>query len=76
VNSLYNRLWILLINKGIKRKDLRQNVGLTTNVMAHLGKDEPVTMDALGKICKALNCRIEDIVEYIPDEEPFEATQE
>jgi len=44
--------------------------------MAHLGKDEPVTMDALGKICKALNCRIEDIVEYIPDEEPFEATQE
>lgn len=64
----YKKLWVLLIERGMKRTDLLHTAGINTNALAHMGKDEAVTMDALGKICKALNCRIEDIVEYIPDE--------
>lgn len=64
----YERLWVLLIKNKMKRTDLKTVAGINSNALAHMGKDEPVTMEALGKICKALHCRIEDIVEYIPDE--------
>ena len=67
----YKPLLFQMVEKQIKRKDLKEMADLTTNVMAHISKNEPVTMDALGKICQALNCRIEEIVEYIP--EPMEA---
>ena len=49
--------------------------GINSNALAHLSKNEPVTMDSLGKICQALHCRLEDIVEYIPEpEEDQDAT--
>ena len=63
----YNRLWIMLINKGMKRTDLLKVAGLNSSAVAHMGKNQPVTMNVLEKICCALNCRIEDIVEYVPD---------
>lgn len=68
----YNRLWILLINKNMKRGDLRQKAGISNAAMAKMGKNLPVTMNVLENICNYLQCRIEDIVEYIPDsnEEP------
>lgn len=64
----YKRLWIMLIERDMKRTEMKQAAGISTSALAHLGKGEPVTMDVLGKICSAMNCRIEDIVEYIPDE--------
>lgn len=64
----YERLWILLLKKKMKRTDLLTVAGINTNALARMGKDLPVTMDNLGKVCHALNCRIEDIVEYIDDE--------
>lgn len=64
----YNRLWIMLILKNMKRIDLVRNVGISSSALAKMGKNLPVTMDTLGKLCVALNCNIEDIVEYLPDE--------
>ena len=65
----YERLWILLIRRKMKRTDLLRVAGINTSALSRMGKDLPVTMDNLGKICKALNCELEDIVQYIPDEE-------
>ena len=59
----YNRLWKLLIDKGIKRTELKRLAGVSTNVIAKLGKNEPVAMETLAKICAALSCDIADIVE-------------
>lgn len=66
----YERLWIMLIKKKIKRTDLLRLAGINTNALTRMGKDLPVTMDNLGKICKAMNCELEDIVQYIPEDEP------
>ena len=63
----YERLWILLLKKKMKRTDLLTVAGINTNALARMGKDLPVTMDNLGKVCHALNCRLEDIVEYVDD---------
>ena len=65
----YKRLWILLINKNMKRTDLLKVAGLNSTALAKMGKDQPVTMDTLGKICRALDCKIEDVVEYVPEVE-------
>lgn len=58
----YKKLWIRLIEKGIKNKtDLIPLAGISTNILAKLNKDEYVSMDSLAKICRALNCDIGDI---------------
>jgi len=64
----YKKLWKLLIDKDMKKKDLREAAGISTSSMAKLGKNENVTTDVLVKICKALNCDISDIMEIEPDE--------
>ena len=63
----YNRLWKLLIDKGIKRTELKRLAGVSTNVIAKLGKNKPVAMETLAKICTALQCGIDDIVEINSD---------
>ena len=63
----YNRLWKLLIDKGIKRTELKRLAGVSTNVIAKLGKNEPVAMETLAKICTALQCGLDDIVEITAD---------
>ena len=67
VTISYNRLWKLLIDKGIKRTELKRLAGVSTNVIAKLGKNEPVAMETLAKICTALQCGIDDIVEINSD---------
>ncbi|EMT39314.1 MULTISPECIES: helix-turn-helix domain-containing protein [Clostridia] len=64
----YKKLWKLLIDKDMKKKDLREAAGISTSSMAKLGKNENVTTDVLVKICKALKCDISDIMEIEPDE--------
>jgi len=59
----YNKLWKLLIDKGIKKTDLKELAGVSTNVIAKLGKNDPVSMETLAKICTAMQCDIADIVE-------------
>ena len=65
----YNKLWKLLIDKGMKKKDLRIKTGMTTTALAKLGKNEHVSTAILAKICKALDCDLGDIVELVRDEE-------
>ena len=61
----YRKLWIRLIEKGIKNKtDLIPLAGISTNILAKLNKDEFVSMESLQKICKALSCDIGDIVSF------------
>ena len=64
----YNRLWKLMIDKNINRTALRKQAGITSNAMAKMGKNQPVNMEVLAKVCHVLNCGIEDIVEIIDDE--------
>jgi len=63
VSISYNKLWKLLIDKHINKTELRKAAGISTNVIAKLGKNDPVSMETLAKICTALNCDIADIVE-------------
>jgi DNA (cytosine-5)-methyltransferase 1 len=64
----YNRLWKTLIDKGIKRTELKRLAGISTNAIAKLGKNEPVAMETLAKICNALKCDIADVVEITEKE--------
>lgn len=59
----YNRLWKKLIDKGMTKTEMRQQSGISTNILAKMGKGEPVAMESLAKICTALQCGIDDIVE-------------
>ena len=59
----YKKLWKLLIDKDMKKEDLRKATGITTTAMAKLGQNETVHMDILLKICSVLDCNIEDIVD-------------
>ncbi len=61
----YNKLWKLLIDKGWTKTKLRQEAGISSSTIAKLGKGENITTDILLKICIALDCKIEDIVEIV-----------
>ena len=65
----YKKLWKVLIDKDMKKKDLCAAAVISHTSMAKLGKNENVTTDVLLKICHALNCDIGDIMEVIPDNE-------
>lgn len=59
----YNRLWKLLIDKGINKTQLKDAAGLSSSTISKMGKNEQISMDSMLKICKTLNCDIGDIVE-------------
>ena len=61
----YKKLWKLLIDKDMKKKDLRIATGITTTALAKLGRNENVNTEILLKICKVLQCDISDIMEVI-----------
>lgn len=63
----YKRLWKLLIDRDMQKKDLREKANLTTNVIAKMGKDQNVSTEVLSKICTVLDCELDDIIEIIPD---------
>ena len=63
----YKKLWKLLIDRDMKKKDLCAAAGISHASMAKLGKNENVTTDVLVKICSALNCTMDDIVEIVPE---------
>jgi DNA-binding Xre family transcriptional regulator len=64
----YNKLWKLLIDRKMMKKDLMVMTDLTSTTMAKLGKELPVSMDVLARICKALKCNVGDIVDYIDED--------
>lgn len=64
----YNKLWKLLIDKGINKKKLMELTSITGTTMAKMSKGKPVSMEVIGRICKALNVNVGDIVDYIGEE--------
>lgn len=65
----YNKLWKLLIDKNMKKKDLRLATGISTTALAKLGKNEHVSTEILTKICKVLDCNFNDIIELVKTED-------
>ena len=64
----YKKLWKLLIDKDIKKKDLSIKSGISPATITKMGKNGHVTTEVLVKICGALDCQIEDIMEVLPDQ--------
>ena len=64
----YNKLWKLLIDKNMKKKELGEAAGINNSLIAKMGKNENVTVDVLVRICSALNCGIDDIMELVPED--------
>ena len=63
----YNKLWKLLIDKKMKKKDLQHLSGVSSATITKLGRDENVNTEILQKICTVLNCNIGDIMEFVPN---------
>ena len=61
----YNKLWKMLIDKGMSRTQMRLKAGISTKALAKLGKNESVNIDILIKICATLDCDITDIMEIV-----------
>ena len=72
----YKKLWKLLIDKDMKRKDLRDATGISTATLARLAKNENLTTDVLLRICDALKCDISDIMEVSLDDEDQSGSDE
>lgn len=68
MSACYIRLWKLLLEKNIKRTDLISMAGISSNIVAKMGRNEYVSMESLEKICRALKCDICDVVEFVTEE--------
>lgn len=64
----YTKLWKLLIDKKINKSQLKELAHISTNAVAKLGRNENVSLDTLEKVCVALECRIEDIMDFVHEE--------
>ena len=64
----YRKLWHILIDRKLMKKDLEEMAGITHYQMCKLARDKDVTTDVLGAVCKALNVNVEDIMDFVPDE--------
>lgn len=65
----YKRLFHLMIDKGVTNAELMEQSGFSANIITRLKRDKYVSLDSIEKICYALNCGVDDILEFIPDEE-------
>lgn len=68
MGASYKKLWKLLIDRDMKKRELCEKAGVSTTSLAKLGKGENVNTDILVRICLALNCRIDDIMEIFSDD--------
>ena len=63
----YKPLWHTLVERNMRKEDLRIAAGLTTNMIANMGKGKYISMETLLRICKTLNCDIADVIELVDD---------
>ena len=63
----YNKLWKMLIDKNMKKSDLKEKAGISSASLVKLGKGDNITTDVLLRICEVMDCRIEDILETVRD---------
>ena len=64
----YKKLWHILLDRDMMKRDLQKAAGLTGYAMHKLSRDEDVTTETLEKICKALDCTADEIIEFVSDE--------
>ena len=64
----YNKFFQLLIDRKMKKKDICEQAGIATSTMAKMAKDENVSLDVLARICRALDCTMDDILDVLPAE--------
>ena len=64
----YNKLWKLLIDKGMTKTEMRLKADISTTTLAKIGKNETVSMEVLLRICKVLDCNVGDIMDVINEE--------
>ena len=64
----YNKLWKLLIDNNMNKTDLRVKADIGTATLAKLGKNQPVSMDVILRICAVFSCNIADVMDVIPEE--------
>lgn len=69
----YNKLWKLMIDKNINKTELTRLAGISTNAMAKLGRNEDVRVKVLERLCTALGCKLDDIVEFVPESDQDKA---
>jgi putative transcriptional regulator len=65
----YKKLWHILLDRDMKKKDLENLAGLSHYTMSKMSRDENVNIEVLGRICNALDCKVEDIMDFIPEEQ-------
>ena len=72
----YDKLWKLLIDKKMKKTDLIGQANISSNVLARMGREEPVSLESIGKICSVFECKIDDILEFVQDGKSHKLSQE
>ncbi len=65
----YEKLWELLKEKNMKKIELQRKAGISGNILARMGKNEYISLESVEKICYVLNCRTDDILEFISEGE-------
>lgn len=65
----YAKLWKMLIDRGMKKKDLAAQARITANTMSNMGKGQAVSLETIGRICRLFDCDIGDVVEIVIEEE-------
>ena len=65
----YNRLWKMLIDKNMKRIEMQYLTGISGNILARMGKNQYVSMETIEKICKKLDCTVDEMMEFTDDEQ-------
>ena len=63
----YKKLFHLLIDKGMTNAELMEKAGFSANIITRLKRNNYVSLDSIEKICKVLNCGVDDILEFLPD---------
>lgn len=60
----YSKLWTILYNRKIRKMQFKEMCGFSNNTLSALGKDQPVSLDTLEKICRTLDCKLDDILDF------------
>lgn len=63
----YEKLWKLLKEKNMKKIEMQRKAGIRGNILVRMGKNQYISMESVEKICCLLNCRTDDILEFIPE---------
>jgi len=63
----FNKLFKMLIDKGMKKKDFREKVDISESTMAKLSNNENVSLEVIARICRAMDCTVDDIMDVLPD---------